>query len=227
MFAHGSASLQLFSVVQIFLRSLGVICCDRWVLSEGPKNYFKDWCLMNSQPTFLFLTYFNSMNYEHIIKRCKPDNFELRNSLKLSFTNILRSNFVDCEFFLESNSLDTLALCETNLDDSIDSGYFSVRGCFPLIWKDSVTHIHDLAVYMKEGLPLAQDLSLEDSADSYLCFLLALLLSVSYFFSSIDHLLRLYARLILFHLTYVRFSRSTHLPMCLSLETSTSIIRID
>ena len=69
MFAHGSASLQLFPVVWIFLRSLGVICYDRWVLSEGHKNYFKDWCLMNSQSTFLFLTYFNAMNYGHIIKR--------------------------------------------------------------------------------------------------------------------------------------------------------------
>ena len=25
---------------------------------EGHKNYSKVWCLMNSQPTFLFLTYF-------------------------------------------------------------------------------------------------------------------------------------------------------------------------
>ena len=32
------------------------------------KNYFKDWYLMNSQPTFMFLTYLNSMNYGHIIK---------------------------------------------------------------------------------------------------------------------------------------------------------------
>ena len=37
-------------------------------ISEGHKNYFKDWCLMNSQPTFLFLTYLNLMNYGHIIK---------------------------------------------------------------------------------------------------------------------------------------------------------------
>ena len=66
---------------------------------------------------------------------CKPDNFESRNSLKLSFTNIrgLRSNFVDCESFLESNSPDILVLCETNLDGSIDSGNFSVRGYLPLI----------------------------------------------------------------------------------------------
>ena len=42
--------------------------------------------------------------------------------------------------------------------------------------------MHGLAVYVKEGLPFAQDLSLENSADSYLCFRLALLHSVSYFF---------------------------------------------
>ena len=117
-------------------------------------------------------------------KVCKPDNFESHNSLKLSFTNIrgLRSNFVDCESFLESNSPDILALCETNLDDSIDSGNFSVRGYLPLIRKDSSAHMHGLAVYVKEGLPFARDLSLENSADSYLCFRLALLHSVSYFF---------------------------------------------
>ena len=117
-------------------------------------------------------------------KACKPDNFESHNSLKLSFTNIrdLRSNFVDCESFLESNSPDILALCETNLDDSIDSDNFSVRGYLPLIRKDSGTRMHGLAVYVKEELPFAQDLSLENSADSYLCFRLALLHTVSYFF---------------------------------------------
>ena len=54
-------------------------------------------------------------------KAYKPDNFESHNSLKLNFTNIrgLRSNFVDCESFLESNSSDILALCETNLDNSV------------------------------------------------------------------------------------------------------------
>ena len=117
-------------------------------------------------------------------KSCKPDNFELHNSLKLSFTNIrgLRSNFVDGESFLESNSPAILALCETNLDDSIDSGNFSVRGYLPLILKDSSTHMHGLAVFVKEGLSFAWDLSLENSEDSYLCFRLALLHSVSYFF---------------------------------------------
>ena len=82
----------------------------------------------------------------------------------------LRSNFVDCESFLESNSPDILALCETNLDDSIDSGNFSVRGYLPLIRKDSSTHMHGLAVYVKEGFSFSWDLPLENSEDSYLCF---------------------------------------------------------
>ena len=95
--------------------------------------------------------------------KCKPDNFEPHNSLKLSFTNIrgFHSNFVDCGSLLESNSPDILALWETNLDDSIDSDNFSVR-CYLLM--------HGLSVSMKEGPPFAQELSLEISADSYLCF---------------------------------------------------------
>ena len=102
---------------------------------------------------------------------------------RVCFTNIwgLCSNFVECESFLESNSPDILALCETNFNDSVNSGNFFVRGYLLLIRKDSVTHIHGLAVYVKEGLPFAWDLSLENSADSYLCFRLALLHSVSYF----------------------------------------------
>ena len=68
-------------------------------------------------------------------KGYKPDNFEPHNSPKVSFTNIggLRSNFLEHEFFRESSSPDILALYETNLDDSIDSGNFSVRDCLPLI----------------------------------------------------------------------------------------------
>ena len=49
MLADGSASLQLFLVVWIFLSSLGII------------YYLGTWdlCLMNSEPTVLFLTYLN------------------------------------------------------------------------------------------------------------------------------------------------------------------------
>ena len=130
-------------------------------------------------------------------KTCKPDNFESLNSLKLSFINIrgLRLNFVDCESFLESNSPDVLTPCETNLDDSIDSGNFSTRGYLPLIQKDSSTHMHGLAVYVKEGLILRK-----------LCRFL-LVFDWLYFtqcltsFSSINHLQLCAWFLILFHLT--------------------------
>ena len=105
------------------------------------------------------------------------------------------------ESYLESNSLDIVALCETNLDDSMDSGNLSVMGRLCLIQKDSVSHLHALAIYVKEGLHFAQDLSLENSMDCYLCFQLSLFHSVSSF-SSINHLVCLYPQfLILFHLT--------------------------
>ena len=93
LFAHGSASLQLLPVVWIFLRSLGVICYGRWVLKEGHKNYYKDCCLTNSQPTFQFLTYLNLMNMVILPKACKPDNFE--SHTQLSLTNN-RSSFEFC-----------------------------------------------------------------------------------------------------------------------------------
>ena len=137
-------------------------------------------------------------------KACKPENFESRNSLKPSFTNIqgLCSNFIDCESFLESNSSDILALCQTNQDDSIDFGNLCVKGYLPLIHKGSSTHMHGLTVYVKEGPPFARDLSLENSADCYLrsdwLYFTWCLAS----FSSINHLLTLCARfLILLHLT--------------------------
>ena len=122
-------------------------------------------------------------------KACKPDHVESHDSLKLSFTNIqgLCSSFVDCGSFRESNSPGIFALCETNLDDSIDPGNFSVRGYLPLIRKDSGTHMHGLAVYVKEGLPFTRNLSLENSADSYvfdftsLSVLLLFPLSITFF----------------------------------------------
>ena len=107
--------------------------------------------------------------------------------------------FVECESLLESNSPEILDLCETNLDDSIDSGNFSVTGYLALIQKDYITHMHGLAVYVKERLPFALDLSLENSVDSYDDWLYFTHCLTS--FSCIDHLL-LYAQFfILFHLT--------------------------
>ena len=77
---------------------------------------------------------------------------------------------MDFESSVESNSPDIFTLCETNLDGSVDSGNFSVRGYLPLVQKDSSTHMHGLTVYAKEGLAFAWGLSLENSTDSYLCF---------------------------------------------------------
>ena len=120
-------------------------------------------------------------------KGFKPDNFESHSYLKFSFANIggLCSNFVECESFLESDSSDIVALWETNLDDLIDSGNFSVRGYLPLIQNDSV----------------ALDLSLEHSVDSYICFWLYFIHCITSF-SSVDHLLSHYTQfLMLFYLT--------------------------
>ena len=69
-----------------------------------------------------------------------------------------------------------------HLDGSTDSGSFSVRGYFSLVQKVSTNHMHGLTVYVKEKIHFAQGLYLENSADSYSCFELALLHSVSYFF---------------------------------------------
>ena len=102
-------------------------------------------------------------------KAFKPDNIELP---KTYFTNIqgLCSNFAGFESFFESNSLDILALCETNLNNSIDSSISLVRGYLPLMQKDSVTCMHSLAVFVKERLSFAHELSLENSEDSYFAF---------------------------------------------------------
>ena len=107
-----------------------------------------------------------------------------------------------CESFLELNSPDILALCKTNLDDSIDSGDFSVRGYLPLIRKDSSTHMHGLAVYVKEGLPFAPDLSLENLQILTYGFDWLYFTQCLTSLSSIDHPLDLCAQfLILYHLT--------------------------
>ena len=100
-------------------------------------------------------------------KECKLDIFEPYN-----FRNIwaLCFNFVEFESSLESNSPEILALCETNLNNSTDSCNFWVKGYLPLIQKDFITHMHGLAVYVKERLPFAWGLSLENSSDSYLTF---------------------------------------------------------
>ena len=59
---------------------------------------------------------------------------------------------------------------------------FLCKGLFSFNPKVFYYSYAGLLVYVKEGLPFAQDFSLENSADSYLCFWLTLLHSVSCFF---------------------------------------------
>ena len=147
-------------------------------------------------------------------KACKPDHFESHNSLKLGFTNIrgLHSNFVECESFLESNSPDNLALCKTNLDDSINSDNFSVRGYLPIIQK-GFQHSYAWSCSLCER----RTFFCRRLISRKLCRFL-LMMDWLYFtqcltsFSSIDCLLCRCARfLFLFRLIQMRFSRSTHL----------------
>ena len=159
---------------------------------------------MNSHPAFLFLTYFQLSKMDILPEGRKPGNFESHKTVKLIFTAIwsLRLSFVECKSFLESNSPDILAVCETNLDDLIYSGKFSVRGYLPLIRKDSVSlvsHMDGFPVYVKEGIPFTRYLYLR---------ILIYVFDWHYFiqclssFCSFNYLLCISARfLMLFHLT--------------------------
>ena len=147
----------------------------------------------------------------------QPDNFESHKSLKLSFTNIwgLCLNFAEWESFLELNCPDVVALCETNLDNLINSDNLSVMGYLPLFQKDSVTHMHSLVGYVRERVPFAWDLSLENSVDSYLYFWLAYYNQCLTSFSSIDHLVRLHAQFLMIF--------SSNIDEALSINPSTNV----
>ena len=104
-------------------------------------------------------------------------------------------------FILLLNSPDILALCETNLKGSIDSGHFFVRGYLPLIQKNSITNMHGLAVYVKEGLRFARDLSLGNFQILTFVFNLLYFTHCPTYCSSVDLFICLCARfLILFNL---------------------------
>ena len=63
MFAYGSASVQLFPVEWIFLSSLGVICYDRWVLSEGHKKLLEG---LVSHNRTAYLSIFDQIKYNEL-----------------------------------------------------------------------------------------------------------------------------------------------------------------
>ena len=53
------------------------------------------------------------------------------------------------ESFRQLNSLDILALCERNMENSIDPSNFLVRSHLPLIQKDFLTHIHFRDLFLR------------------------------------------------------------------------------
>ena len=113
----------------------------------------------------------------------------------------------------------TLLTCGANLDDSTDSGKFSVTSSFNL---KGLLHMHGLLQLCKGRTSFCTRLI----SRKFCGFLLALdwlyFLQCHTSFSYINHFFYLYARfLILFHLTLSRFSQSTHL-LPLSLETLTT-----
>ena len=81
-----------------------------------------------------------------------PENFPV--NFPVNFAKFLRTLFLKniSEQLLLKIKLEGefgISLHFPNLDDSIDSGNFSVRGYLPLIRKDSGTYTHGLAVYVK------------------------------------------------------------------------------
>ena len=134
----------------------------------GPQKLFQG-LVSHELAAHLFDLFFTQWITTVLSKWYKPDNFESLNSLKLSSTNIcgLSSNFGEFESFLESTCPGILALCETNLDGSIDSGNFSVGSYLTLIRNDSITHLHGLAVYV-------------NPTDSYLKFVSAIFFLVCF-----------------------------------------------
>ena len=102
----------------------------------------------------------------------------------LSFTNIrsLYSNFSSVEAFLANSSPDLLALSDTNLSPNFADSDFSIPGYLPIIRKDSSTHMHGLAVYARDTLPISREVHLEKPTEPFMCFRLSLLHSTSYLF---------------------------------------------
>ena len=89
------------------------------------------------------------------------------------------------------------------MDESIDSGNFSVMGYLHVIRKDSITHIHGLAVYVKKGqmtyLSKTRILNYVINWLSSLSVLLLFPLSIIFF-------VFMHSFFILFHLIKIMFS---------------------
>ena len=109
----------------------------------------------------------------HAKSKCKPDNSKSKSPPPtVYYTNVrgLRGNFTDIEAFMLKNKHDIFDFCDGNIQDSD----FQLPGYLPIHRKDA-GQIHSLGVYVKSNLPIAQETTLEDENESYMCFRLALL----------------------------------------------------
>ena len=134
MFAHGSASLKLFLVVWIFLRFLGVICYGKWGSQLGSQKLLQG---MVSHEFTAYLSIFNLFKLNKLWSYYQKHVKQIILNRTTLWSLALRIFEPSFEFswspiFLESNS-EFVALRETNLDDSTDSGNFFVTGYLPLI----------------------------------------------------------------------------------------------
>ena len=147
-------SLELFSVVRIFPRSLTVFCSNRWVLSEGQNlNTSRIGASWTHRLNFWFWTLFNLMKWPYYQKDKNQINLNHNTLWNLAlpiFEVFFRSSLIVNLFFNHFPNI--LVLRETNLDDSTDSGTLTVRGYLSLLRKDSITHNHGLVVYVKHFL---------------------------------------------------------------------------
>ena len=196
-------------------------CCNyRWVLSEGHKNYFKDWCDMNSQKLkeMAIFAIFSKVHKLWITPLSKTSLYQ--------YSKVFVQISLDVNLSLNQTLIIILLYVRQTWMMLLILVIFQ-RGVIFLYLERIVTHMHGSAVYVKDRLPITWNLPLENSVDSYLCFHLALLNSLSHSFPSIDHLPHFCALcLVLFYRIQRRFSWSNNL-LYFSLETLTSIIKAD
>ena len=93
----------------------------------------------------------NNAWYEMREKDLKKESERIINTAAKLILSGVRSINLESDIYPLENEIADINICESLLPESL-------------------THMHGLAVYVKEGLPFARDLSLENSADSYLCF---------------------------------------------------------
>ena len=130
--------------------------------------FFQTW------PVTLKIQFLTKWIMAILSKRCKPDNFELQNSLKLWIVKFewklqifikllwIFAVFIQTLLYVNLSLNKPLLIFMPYVWQTLMTQFilaiFSVRDYLPLIQKDSVIHMHGLSVYVKEGLPFCTGL---------------------------------------------------------------------